>query len=158
MLQVFLRCIRTGRCARNGYPVRARAAEEYVRSVAQAFLAMGSPDPRLDSSGSINFCLQRQIKTYTQANPPPNQVKPVPISVLCRIMMVAHATTDPALLLATADMICIAFFFLLRPGEYAHSPSDSTPFMLESVQLFRGGHHLDLPNATVPCTDPHLYF
>jgi hypothetical protein len=62
-------------------------------------------------------------------------------------MMVAHATTDPALL-AIADMICIAFFFLLRPGEYAHSPSDSAPFTLQSVQLFRGGHRLDLSHAT----------
>ena len=61
--------------------------------------------------------------------------------------MVAHATTDPALL-AIANMICIAFFFLLRPGEYAHSPSDSTPFTFESVQLFLGGHRLDLPHAT----------
>ena len=87
------------------------------------------------------------LKTYAKADPPPNRVKPVPITVLRRIMMVAHATTDPALL-AIADMICIAFFFLLRPGEYAHSPSDSTPFTFESVQLFRGGHRLDLPHAT----------
>ena len=47
-----------------------------------------------------------------------------------------------------ADMICIAFFFLLRPGEYACSPSDSTPFTFQSIQLFRGLQRMDLQTAT----------
>ena len=41
---------------------------------------------------------------------------------------------------AIADMICIAFFFLLRLGEYSISSSDSVPFRLADVQLFRGDH------------------
>ena len=45
-------------------------------------------------------------------------------------------------------MIVIAFFFLLRPGEYAISQSESTPFELKDVQFFRGQLRLDIAVAT----------
>jgi hypothetical protein len=37
---------------------------------------------------------------------------------------------------AIADMICITFFFLLRPGEYTGTTSDDTPFCLEDVSAY----------------------
>ena len=129
VLQVFLRRVRTGRCAANQRQVRARTAEDYVRSVAQTFLAMGSADPRLDEGNKVDFRLQRQLKSYSKDDPPPNRVKPVPVPVLRRIMVVADSAPCPVIK-CTADMICIAFFFLLRPGEYAISSSDSDPFTL----------------------------
>jgi hypothetical protein len=46
--------------------------------------------------------------------------------------MLANHTTNDALL-ATADMICIAFFFLLCPGKYTVAPSKNTPFRLTDV-------------------------
>jgi hypothetical protein len=39
---------------------------------------------------------------------------------------------------AIADMIIIAFFFLLRPGEYTSTASDTCPFRLANVQLWIG--------------------
>jgi hypothetical protein len=45
--------------------------------------------------------------------------------------------------LAIADMCCLAFFFLLRPGEYTISPSESTPFRLCDIQLRIGNRRLD---------------
>jgi hypothetical protein len=35
-------------------------------------------------------------------------------------------------------MICLAFFFLLRPGEYTGTSSDTTPFTLQDVQCWIG--------------------
>ncbi len=61
-------------------------------------------------------------------------------------MQVSNASNDPVQL-GTADMICIAFFFFLRPGEYSISASDSSPFQLEDVQLFRGTTRLNLSSA-----------
>ena len=49
-------------------------------------------------------------------------------------------------------MIALAFFFLLRPGEYTAMKSDTTPFRMQDVQLFVGGHRLDplaAPLATI---------
>jgi hypothetical protein len=48
---------------------------------------------------------------------------------------------------AFADMICLAFFFLLRPGEYTGTTSASQPFLLRDVQLFLGGNRLALSTA-----------
>ena len=45
-----------------------------------------------------------------------------------------HATSE--IFKAVADMIIIAFFFLLRPGDY--TDNDDNPFRLEDVQLFIG--------------------
>lgn len=48
-------------------------------------------------------------------------------------------------------MILLAFFFLLRPGEYTDATtgdSNSKPFLLSSVQLFIGPRRLDFATAT----------
>jgi len=43
-------------------------------------------------------------------------------------------------------MIILAFFFLLRPGEYTDNDGDTDkhPFLLENVQLFIGDTRLNL--------------
>jgi len=46
-------------------------------------------------------------------------------------------------------MIIIAFFFLLRPGEYTDAPSDTVPFTLGNVQLFIGPRRLDLNTTPI---------
>jgi len=50
--------------------------------------------------------------------------------------------------LAVADMICLAFFFLLRPGEYTGVASESQPFLLRDVRLTLGNLTLNLDTAT----------
>ena len=45
----------------------------------------------------------------------------------------------------------IAFFYLLRPGEYTDAPSDTVPFRLEDVQLMIGDRRLDI--FTCPLTE-----
>ena len=47
---------------------------------------------------------------------------------------------------AIVDMAVIAFFFLLRPGEYTGHTADraTTPFTMGDVQLFIGSRRLDL--------------
>ena len=87
------------------------------------------------------------LKAYAKDDPPPNRVKPVPVPVIRRLMAVALASND-SFNIAIADMICIAFFFLLRPGKYAISPAESTPFELKDTQLFRGMQKLNLTTAS----------
>ncbi len=147
VLQVFGRRVRTGKLAAGKAAVKSRTVEDYVRSVGQTFLQLGKIDPRLNTSGTIDFRLQRMLASYSKEDPPPNRVKPVPVQVLRRIFVVAATMTD-AYFQCVADMIGLAFFFLLRPGEYANSPSDSTPFELRDVQMFRGQQRLDLAAAS----------
>lgn len=62
-------------------------------------------------------------------------------------MATATATTNP-FLIAVANMIAIAFFFLLRPSKYTGNKSKSTPFTLADIQLFQGPVRLDLFSAS----------
>ena len=142
LLQVFLHRYRTGLIAPRGKPVRARTAEDALRSVGQTFLAMGALDPRLTSKGAMDFRLARQLRFYKKEDPPPDRVKPVPVQVL-RWIAYAASTTPSAGNAAIADMIILAFFFLLRPGEYTATSSDNTPFRIADLRLSVGGRYLD---------------
>ena len=148
LFQVFLHRYRTGRIAPQGHPVRARTAEDALRSVGQTFASMGAGDPRYTEQGKMDFRLTRQITYYKKQDPPPDRVKPIPVQVIRYIMHAALVAGAFQGNLATADMIALAFFFLLRPGEYTATPSETTPFTLQDVQMFAGLRRLDLRTAT----------
>ena len=106
---------------------------------------MGTADPRLNTALKTDFRIQRMLASWKREDPPANRVKPIPISVIRRIAYIAqHLPLDAHFLRAVANMIIIAFFLLLRPGEYTDSASDTTPFTLVNVQMFIGNRRLDL--------------
>ena len=155
LLQVFAYRYRSGTLPSQRQPVRARTVEDALRGVAQTLTGLGYPDPRHTAHGKLDFRLQRMFAAFGKQDPPPIRVKPVPVQVIRRLMTVAHAAPEPGNL-AIADMCCIAFFFLLRPGEYTISPSESTPFRICDVQFQLGSRRLhptlatdnDIRNAT----------
>ena len=101
----------------------------------------------------MDYCLQQMIKSWKKADPPPDRVKPVPVTVLRCIHIIAFSEQD-TVQHALADMITIAFFFLLRPGKYTSSTSETTPFTLHDVQFFIGDRRLK--TATAPLVDIEL--
>jgi hypothetical protein len=50
---------------------------------------------------------------------------------------------------AIADMICLAFFFLLRPGEYTGTSSETQPFTFQDISFYLGDLRLDKATAIV---------
>ena len=109
---------------------------------------MGSPDIRLDEYGSIDFRLSRQFRFYTKQDPPSQRVKPIPIQVVRAVVAAAYlATASDVGFRAVADMICIAFFFLCRPGEHTVT-KDNTPFKAEDVKLYVGKRRIQWRTAT----------
>lgn len=148
LLRLFARRYRTGIIAPSGGPVRSRTVEEALRAVGQTIATLGSRDPRLQPSGKLDIRLARQLKAYKRVDPPPHRVKPVPLPIithaaqLCRLANTAQAHT-------IADMLLLGFYFLLRPGEYAHTDNpDSTPFRLCDVHLLRGPMRLNTYTAS----------
>ena len=120
-------------------------AEDYVRAVAQTFLALGTQDPRLNSANKTDFSIVRMLVAWKKKDPPAAWVKPIPIAVIhCIAYIAQHLPPDSHFLQGVADMIIIGFFYLLRPGEYTDSPSDTTPFAMQDVQLAIGPQWLDL--------------
>jgi hypothetical protein len=145
-LQVFARRYRTGDLAPRKKPVRSRTVEDALRSVGQTFTGVGGADPRITTQGKLDFRLQPQFACYSKQDPPPDRVKPIPLAIIHQVLAAALLTNLSANL-AIVDMIVIAFFFLLRRGEYTGTHCDTTPFRFADVQLFAGLQRLDLPTA-----------
>ena len=84
---------------------------------------------------------------YSKHDSPPARVKPIPVPILRHVLAQAHLADNPATL-ACADMMCLAFFFLLRPGEYTGTVTSTQPFQLRDVRFFLGNLALSTLTAT----------
>jgi hypothetical protein len=68
------------------------------------------------------------------------------------ILNLAHGVDQQDNEQAIANMIAIAFFFLLRPGEYTGTTTDDAFFRLQDVSLYIGARRLD----TMPASHAEL--
>jgi len=154
LLQVFAVRYRSGQISASGHATRKCQVEEALRAVGQTLAGLGLPDPRLTRfSDKLDFRLRRQLATYQRMDPAPARVKPIPLPVL-QFAAAAAAQRLAVLGPVLADLLIIAFFFLLRPGEYVLSSADeAAPFRLQDVHLFRGA--TKLPILTAPTADLH---
>jgi hypothetical protein len=64
------------------------------------------------------------------------------------ILAEAYGRTRDEGSIAIADMITIAFFYLLRPGEYTGTTSDDAAFRVEDIALYIQDRRLDSMTAT----------
>jgi hypothetical protein len=148
ILQVFGERYRDGRLTPLKKSVKARTVEDALRAVGQAHARLGGPDPRKDNFGAIDFRIQRQIKSYHKVDDPPRRVKPIPVTIILYILSQAFGVARNDEDLAIADMIAIAFFFLLITGEYTGTTANDTPFRLEDVDLYIRDRLLDVMTAS----------
>ena len=118
--------------------VIARTVEDVIRSAGQTLAFLGARDCRKTPYGDIDIRIKRQINGYAKSDDPPHRVKPLPILVVHHILQHAYSSPHHTTAQAIADCITIAFFFLLRPGEYTGTTSDGSPFRIADVQLFLG--------------------
>jgi len=88
--------------------------------------------PSRDAAGKLNPRLAGMFKSYSKADPPPEQVKPIPVQLLEHAIARLSSTDFRK---ALADLIVIGFFFLLRPGEHTFCSADNTPFTLQDVSF-----------------------
>jgi hypothetical protein len=146
VLQVFAHRYRDGRIIPRNNDVRSDTVSYAVRAVGQKFARLGAIDIRKDAYGDIDFRIYRQFWAYTEEDDPPSRVKPVPIIIIIIIIYILQQAFGDLLLpdcQAVANMCTIAFYFLLRPGEYTGTTSDDTPFRLQYVALHIGTRRLD---------------
>jgi hypothetical protein len=118
--------------------------------VGQAFSRVGSPDPRLTRFGTVDPRLLSLFHAWSRLDPPPTRVRPLPLPLLQHTVTLARLCATP-FSAAVADCLILAFFFLLRPGEYAGTPSRTLDnlFRLADVSLWLGSRQLDLLHAPV---------
>ena len=145
-LQVFAARYRDGRLAPGGHPVRSDTIKNVLRDIGQTYRSMGAADIRLDRHGRTDFNLYRQLRSYTKEDPPAKRVKPLPVAVIRTLAHSMYATRGVHVrqkFLAAADMTCIGFFFLCRPGEHC-TTTDNDPFCFRDVRLYIGNNSLNL--------------
>ena len=114
--------------------------------MAQAFARVGAPDPRLNSFGELDFRLQAVFRSWKKSDPPPTRVKPLPLVVLRQAHSDSMLPAAPVRLPPTGHCLLLAYFFLLRPGEYSGVPLTAVDdrFRVQDVGVWIGHRRLDL--------------
>ena len=148
ILQVFGRRFRVGKIAPRGKRVMSKSVQDAVRSVGQGFTVLGADDPRHASDGKIDFRLKRQFRSYKKEDRPSIQVKPLPICIIMAIVAHSARPSTSAHAKSLANLVCIAFFFLLRPGEYTGTVTDDQAFSLDDITLYVHSRRLSNQHST----------
>ena len=131
----------------------------------QTFQRVGSKDPRINTfDGKVDYRISQQLRSWSKTDAPPRRVRPAPVTLVTYILNAAYnpGRTRSAEDQAYADMICLSFFFLLRPGEYTGTTNDDAAFRLSDVRLSLGTRLLSLEHSSVDeleaATSVSLYF
>lgn len=146
----------------TGNRVKSGTVEKALQAIGEAIqrLANLDTDPRLDHRGGLKWQLRALLKAWKSVDPPAERAAP------CNITIVRHAIAHGAILWPhnqerfeiIRDLTILAFFFLLRPGEYAKTPANtkkesrSSPFRLCDL-TFASERHRSLPAHTAPLND-----
>jgi hypothetical protein len=134
----------------RGHQVNAQTPETALRHVAQTLVLAGYPDPRRSyGSKDLDLPFSRLLRSYKCDDPAPQPQLAVPVrAVQCAVTRYLDKGTP--LDLAISDLLTLAFFFLLRPGEYtmptSRTRTRTVQFRRQDVRFFKDG--LVLPHTT----------
>ena len=138
ILEVF--AVRFRAEGRLGRPVSAPAVRDALLQVSKGFTRLGAADPRHTRSGTIDPRISDLVKSYGNKDRAPERVLPVPIQLLHAVGRLIDA--EP-----TAENVCafrmasMAFFFMLRSGEYCRN-KETNPLQLQDAMLARDAHSI----------------
>ena len=142
-LEVFGQRLRDGRLAPSGRQIRSATVSDYLTSVGQRFSNMGADDPRMNKYGKLDFRLARQKRSWKKRDKPSVRVKPMPVSIIMAALMHTIVLSPSMEREAVANMICIAFFYCMRPGEYTGTTTDDQAFALDDIAVYIGARRLN---------------
>jgi hypothetical protein len=142
LLLGFAARIRRGYYGR-GSQVQAQTPETALRHVAQTLVLDGYPDPRRSyGNKDLDLPFSRLLRTFKNDDPAPKPQLALPVRAIhCAV---DHNNNKGTLLsFATADLLTIAFFFLLRPGEYTmpttRTKTRTVQFRRQDIRFFKQG-------------------
>ncbi len=106
-----------------GATVQIQSVKRVLRYIAQRIILDGHPYPRKASPAQqhLDLPISRLLKSYRDEDPPPQPMLALSVSTIEAISRNYRWTEH---LHAVADLVTIAFFYLLRVGEYT-SPARS---------------------------------
>jgi len=119
--------------------------ERTIREICLAMVRQGFQDPRKQhpSQERLDKPVADMMVQARRADPAPVQQVALPSSIV-RLAVQKGREGDEAMSHATSDLITLAFFFLLRVGEYTESAGDrlTVPLRLQDVTLWQGNRSI----------------
>jgi len=110
--------VRTGIYGQNKQ-VGVQTIKNALRFVAQAIMLAGFDDPRRPyGSKELDLPFQRLLKAYRNDDPAPQPQLALPVHTIEWAATSSQLPGATPLASATGDLITMAFYFLLRVGEY----------------------------------------
>ena len=128
--------------------VGAQSVEKAMRHVAQTLVLAGFTDPRRTSGArELDLPFSRMTKTMRDSDPAPRPQLALPVVCITAAAAVRFHNGATRKQQAVADLITVAFFFLLRVGEYTmpigNRRTRTVQFRCQDVRLWRFGQLLD---------------
>ena len=153
ILSGFARFVREGHAGR-GHQVRAGSVQAALCAVGQAFEldCRANPLYQKGAYGTYWRYLRSIIDCYKNEDPATSPKLAVPVKITEHLLTThrhkAQALGPNARREAIADLINIAFYFLLRVGEYTHSKTKrrTVPFRVQDA-TFRDAEGHQIPNT-----------
>ena len=107
-------------------PVRADTVDKALLAVGKGLADLGCQDPRKAAPGSRDNhpLLAAYLKRLSDQDSPTSRTYPANITILLGLLNILDFD-DPVWGVFNAhvvDLIVVAFYWLLRPAEYLHSP------------------------------------
>ena len=98
----------------------------------------------MNTHGNLDFRLTTLYRAWGKHDDPPARVKPLPLSLLTQAVTLMYQDGGPSAL-ACAQCLVVAYYFLLRPGEYLGFPNEVSDnmFRIRDLQLWVGSRALD---------------
>ena len=150
ILAAYAHYVRSGGVPGTKPKVRAQTVQMALGAITATLLLDGKQSPLGDQKTGYPKAVSQLLEGYKRADPPPEPRLAVPLAVP-RYLNTIGTTSTCHRTRARGDMAIIAFFFLLRVGEYTyHRESDSRltrQFAINDVKLWR---HTTLLCPTLP--------
>ena len=134
--------------AGKGKRIGAQAVATGLRHVAQNAVLAGYPDPRKSyGDKQLDLPISHLLKTFRDEDPAPQPKLALPVHAIKLTCNQYYRESAPQAH-AIGDLITIAFFFLLRVGEYTFPKPGkrkrTTQFRLQDVKFFKNGNAVPL--------------
>eukprot|EP00978_Attheya_sp_CCMP212_P033345 scaffold134070_cov54-Attheya_sp.AAC.1 len=106
--------------------IGGQSVDTQLRLVAQTLVLAGYDDPRRTyGSKDLDLPFRHMLKSMKDRDPAPKPMLALPVETIEAAAAVAFDTQASARCRAAAEMITVAFFFLLRVGEYTKSGKEA---------------------------------
>jgi hypothetical protein len=158
VLVCFAQHVRSGGVSKRKQHVRAQTVQVSLRAITSRFELDGEQSPVVTPQGKYHKKISQLIEGYKRHDPPPNFQLAVPLTVPAFMHTFSRSGTEKQK--AVGDMALIAFYYLLRVGEYTSSGTTNTKltqaFRLRDVTLWDNNtilpHSLQLNTLLLRCT------